>query len=500
MRVILSIDQSTQGTKGLVWAPDGTLLGREDMPHEQLIDAHGWVSHDLDEIWKNVKRVVTGALKKANAAPEMVAVIGISNQRETACCWDRRTGRPLCKAIVWQCARAAQITARMKNDGWAAIARKKTGLPLSPYFSAPKYRWMLEHEPAVAEARRNGTLCCGTVDSYLLFRMTEGHRYQTDYSNASRTGLLNLDTLKWDAELTEAYGLAPENLPLVTMSDGDFGMTTLDGLFSPPVPIRGVLGDSHAALLAQKCTLPYMAKVTYGTGSSIMMNAGTVRPMSADGVVTSLAWGINGRVDYCMEGNINDTGSVITWLTKQIKLLSKASEAGKIAASMKDNGGVYLVPAFSGLGAPYFDDTARAAILGMGRGTTPKHLVRAAEECIAYQIHDAVRAIEHSSGHKLKLICADGGATHDAFLMQFQADILHMPLRVNKTEELSGAGAAYCAALSAGISDEAGLFSALCWTQIMPDMEEEKRVAALEGWKNALRGVVAAEPIRKREK
>lgn len=499
MSVILSIDQSTQGTKGLVWKPDGTLLGRADVPHAQLINEQGWVSHDLSEIWKNIKLAAAEALKKAGVSPEEVTVIGLSNQRETACCWDRKTGQPLCHAIVWQCSRAAEITARMEKEGLAAKVKQKTGLPLSPYFSAPKYRWMLEHEPAVEEARKSGNLCFGTVDSYMLFRMTQGQRYQTDYSNASRTGLLNLDTLKWDDELLEAYGLLPENLPQITMSDGDFGATTLEGGFPHPVPIRGVLGDSHAALLAQKCTLPYMAKVTYGTGSSIMMNAGTTRPAVADGVVTSLAWGIDGQINYCVEGNINDTGSVITWLIKKMKLLSSASEAGKIAAELKDNGGVYLVPAFSGLGAPYFDSEARAAIVGMGRGTTPAHFVRAAEECIAYQIHDVVRAIEAASKHALEKLCADGGATHDKFLMQFQADILQMPLCVNKTEELSGAGAAYCAAMAAEIADKTELFSTLSWTQIAPGMVQEKRAAALAGWKRALRGVMAAEPNGKRE-
>lgn len=493
MPVILSIDQSTQGTKGLVWAPDGTLLGREDVAHEQLIDVHGWVSHDLEEIWKNVKLAAAGALKKAAIAPGEVAVIGISNQRETACCWDRRTGLPLCRAIVWQCARAAQITARMEKDGWSETAKKKTGLPLSPYFSAPKYRWMLEQEPATAAAAKDGALCCGTVDSYLVFRMTHGQVYQTDYSNASRTGLLNLDTLRWDPELMEAYGLTEDNMPKLSMSDGNFGETTLDGLFEKPVPIRGVLGDSHAALLAQKCTLPYMAKVTYGTGSSIMMNAGPRRPAQDGGVVTSLAWGLNGQVDYCLEGNINDTGAVITWLVKEMKLLSKASDAGRIAAALPDNGGVYLVPAFSGLGAPYFDNAARAAISGMGRGTTPAHFVRAAEECIAYQIHDVVRAIEQAAGRPLELLCADGGATRDTFLMQFQADILEMPLRVNQTQELSGAGAAYCAAMAAGLDMSEALFSTLRWTQRTPHMERTRRAAALDGWNRALRGVMAAE-------
>lgn len=495
MRVVLSIDQSTQGTKGLVWSLDGELLARADLNHRQIVSREGWVSHDLNEIWENVKKVATLALERAGSVPGDVCVIGISNQRETACCWDRQTGAPLSHAVVWQCGRAQKIAERLRRDGWEQKTRLKTGLMLSPYFSAPKYRWLLENAPEVRCSAEKGRLCFGTVDSYLLFRMTQGAAFATDYSNASRTGLLNLDTLAWDEELLSAYGLKREWLAQVRMSDALFGETTLDGLLPEPIPIHGVLGDSHAALFAHRCVEAYTAKVTYGTGSSIMMNAGTRRPEPGEGIVASLAWGCGGTVVYCLEGNINYTGAVITWLVQDMKLLTTPSQAGPISATLSDNDGVYLVPAFSGLGAPYFDSNARAAIVGMSRGATPAHIVRAAEECIAYQIRDVVCAMEKAAGRNLAMLCADGGPTRDAFLMQFQSDILGMPLHVSSTAELSGAGAAYCAALAGQFTDERRLFGNRCHHTIRPKMSKEVCRKNLKGWHSAVRAASIAEEI-----
>lgn len=488
MSVILSIDQSTQGTKGLVWSFDGALLGRADVPHRQLVSGEGWVSHDLAEIWESVQRAAREALAAAGVSPADVAVLGLSNQRETACCWNRETGELLCPAIVWQCGRAASIASGLREQGWEPRVRQKTGLTLSPYFSAPKYAWMLRHEPNTAGSAKKNTLCLGTVDSYLVFRLTEGRVFATDCSNASRTGLLNLDTLRWDTELLEAYGLREGFLPEVRMSDDCFGETTIGGLLPRPVPIHGVLGDSHAALFAHRCVEPYTAKVTYGTGSSIMMNAGGVRPRESAGVVTSLAWGRRGKAVYCVEGNINYTGAVITWLV-EMGLLEKPSLSGSIAASLSGNGGVYLVPAFSGLGAPYFNDKARAAIIGMDRSTRPAHLVRAAEECIAYQIRDVVESVTEAAGRPLSRLCADGGPTRDRFLMRFQAGLLGMPLLVSETEELSGAGAAYCAAIGAGLVSEEQIFAGLHEREILPEMENTERGKLLRGWREAVAAV-----------
>lgn len=489
MKVLLSIDQSTQGTKGLVWGLDGRLLGRADAPHRQWVNERGWVSHDLDEIWANVRRAAKAALEAAGA--HEVAALGLSNQRETACCWDRSTGRPLCRAIVWQCGRAEEIARRLIDHGLDPRAREITGLPLSPFFSAPKYAWMLENEPAVREAAARGDACFGTIDSFLVWKLTEGRMYRTDASNASRTGLMDLDSLTWSPELLSAYGLRAAWLPEIAMSDGDYGQTTLDGLLKHPAPIRGVLGDSHAALFAHGCFAPYSAKVTYGTGSSVMMNAGAVRPAASGGVVTSLAWAMQGRPVYCLEGNINDTGALITWLIRDMELLQKPSESGPLAASLPDNGGVYLVPAFSGLGAPHFCSGARAAIVGMDRFTRRAHIVRAAEEAIAYQIADVVREMEKAAGHALSRLCADGGPTRDDFLMRFQAGLLDRPLEISGIEELSGAGAAYCAGIAGGFTDWQSLSSSRAVRTATGDMTAQQRERSMAGWRKAVQWVIA---------
>lgn len=491
MKAILSIDQSTQGTKGLVWSLEGQLLGRADAAHEQIISAEGWVSHDLNEIWKNVRRAAEAALCVAGVAPGDIAVIGLSNQRETACCWSRKTGEPLCPAIVWQCSRAADVSSALEAAGLAQRSRDITGLPLSPYFSAPKFAWMLQNEPAVQEAAANGDMCFGTVDSFLTWKMTGGGHFITDCSNVSRTGLMDLDTLRWSEEMLAAYGLKKEMLPEIVMSDAQTGATTLDGLFSSPVPLHARLGDSHAALFAHGCTEPFTAKVTYGTGSSVMMNAGEQRPRHSGEVVTSMAWGVNGKPVYCLEGNINYTGALITWLINDMGLLQKPSDSGRIAASIPDNGGVYLVPAFSGLGAPYFCSGARAAIIGMDRSCGRAHIVRAAEEAICYQIADVVHAMERTAGRPLKQLFADGGPTRDQFLMSFQAGLLGKRLAISGIEELSGAGAAYCAAIAAGLTDRETLNRYRAVSYAEPTMTQEKRNLNQKGWQSALEAVLS---------
>ena len=316
---ILAIDQSTQGTKGVVFDGEGTLLARADRPHAQKIDANGWVEHDPREILQNTLAVARAALEKAGVDPADLAAVGISNQRETVLAWDKTTGQPLYNAIVWQCGRAKDLCARLADA--APMVRQKTGLPLSPYFSAPKLAWMLEHIPAVRQAADAGTLCCGTVDSWLLWNLTRERVHRTDYSNASRTGLFNIHTLRWDEELCALYGVPVQALPQVYMSDGVFGTTDLGGFLGRAVPICGVLGDSHGALLGQGCFAPGTAKATYGTGSSVMMQTGDACIESTGGLVTSLAWGLSGRVNYVLEGNLNYTGAVISWLKKDVGLL-----------------------------------------------------------------------------------------------------------------------------------------------------------------------------------
>ena len=489
MKGILAIDQSTSGTKGLIFDTDGQLLARADLPHRQITNEQGWVEHDPEEIYANTLAVARIALERSGLKGEEIGAVGLSNQRETAVAWSADTGRPVYNAIVWQCARAVDVTAELAARGLTEPVEAKTGLRLSPFYSAAKFGWMVRHVPQAQQALVAGQLRCGTMDSWLVYRLTDGREYRTEYSNASRTQLLNLDTLAWDPELVEAFGLTMTCLPRVCFSDSCFGETTFGGLLPRPVPIHGVLGDSHGALFGHGGAAPGTAKVTYGTGSSIMVNAGPVRPKPVAGIATSLAWGMNGTVDYVLEGNINDTGAVIKWLVDDVELLASSREAGETASRVENTNGVYLVPAFSGLGAPYFRDDVRAAMVGMNRSTKRAHIVRAAEECIAYQITDVVEAMRSGGPIPLRVLHADGGPTRDRFLMQFQADMLELPLEISCTEELSGAGAAYCAALGSGLAEQQTLFSRARHTRVEPRMDPEQRETLRHGWKLAVESV-----------
>lgn len=478
-RCILAIDQSTSGTKALLFDDAGMLLHRCDLPHAQKINDRGWVSHDLMEIYRNTLECVRLLLTESGVDRAKIAALGISNQRETAALWDRETGQPLADAVVWQCARAAGICTRLMAHG--EDIRLKTGLSLSPYFPAAKWAWLLEN----TEIPKNQALCAGTIDSWLVFKLTGGKRFKTDYSNASRTQLFNITDLKWDESLCALFGVSPAILPEVTMSDGLFGETDFEGLLPRPIPIHGVLGDSHGALFGQGCLSPGMAKATYGTGSSVMQNIGDKPVFSREGIVTSLAWAMNGRAAYVLEGNINYAGAVTKWIVDDLQLLNSSKEAGKIAASADPADTTYLVPAFTGLGAPHWKSDARAVFCGMSRTTGRAELVKAAEECIAFQIADVIAAMQRETGKPLSELRVDGGPTHDKFLMQFQSDILALPLSVPDREELSGIGAAYCAGLAAGILDES-VFERTARTYFNPEMSEEKRRARLLGWHDAV--------------
>ncbi len=487
-KYVLSVDQSTQGTKALLFSQRGELLSRADRPHRQITDARGWVEHDPEEIYENTLKAIQDAVARAGADRGDLAVMGISNQRETSVCWDRSTGRPVCNAIVWQCARAAELCAGLEEKGYGERIQQKTGLPLSPYFPAAKLAWIFQNVEGAAERARRGELAVGTVDSWLVYRLTWGKRHQTDFSNASRTQLFNLRTLTWDPELLAIFGIVPQCMPEITDSDGDFGETDLGGWLDNPIPIRGVLGDSHGALLGQGCLEPGMIKATYGTGSSIMMNIGESPAWSGEGVATSLAWKLRGKVNYVLEGNINYTGAVITWLKDGLGLITSPGETEAMARQASPADGTYLVPAFSGLGAPYWDSRARAALTGMSRATGKNEIVRAALDCIAYQITDIVEAMRRSAGGRIGELRVDGGPTRNAYLMQLQSDLLNIPVRVPDQEELSGMGAAYAAGMAAGMYDES-VFSLLRRRDYTPAMEEKVRKARLAGWKDAVRSV-----------
>lgn len=479
---ILSIDQSTAGTKAMLFGPDGALIARCDRPHRQITNELGWVEHDPEEIYQNLLLSVRELFAQSGAAPEQVCAIGISNQRETGVMWDD-TGKPVHNAVVWQCARAAALCESLERKGLAPIVKEKTGMNLSPYFTAAKFGWLLENVPEARRLAESKRLRCGTIDSWLLFKLTGQHK--TDYSNASRTQLFNIQTLCWDDELCTAFGVPADSLPEVCFSDSLFGMTDMEGILPAAVPVRGVMGDSHAALFAQGCTSRGMTKATYGTGSSVMMNTEN-RCVRSETLVTSLAWGRGGQVSYVLEGNINYSGAVIQWLIHDLELIASPKEAAAIAAQVPSANGVYLVPAFSGLGAPYWCSEARAILCGMNRGTRKAHIVRAAEESMAYQIKDIAEAMNQAAGSALKELRTDGGPTADTVLMQFQADMLGVPVRTASIQELSGAGAAYMAGLSCGLYEEGVLYQNSGAGAYTPEMTENSREELYGGWKKAV--------------
>lgn len=484
---IISIDQSTQGTKALLFDERGHLVKRTDKSHEQLVNSQGWVSHNPCEIYDNVIDVVSRLVKDIDKRKIIGA--GISNQRETSLAWDRVTGEALGNAVVWQCARAADICERMEKLGAAENIRCRTGMNLSPYFPASKIAWILENVDGAKERANRGEICHGTIDSWLVFKLTGGKFYKTDYSNASRTQLFNIFDLKWDEEICGLFGIDPKNMAEVCDSDSNFGETDFEGVLPHTVPIHGVLGDSHGSLFGQGCLKPGMTKATYGTGSSIMMNIGEMPVLSTHGVVTSLAWGIGGKVNYVLEGNLNYTGAVITWLKEDLRLIQTPGETEALAWEALHNDRLYLVPAFSGLGAPYWDSHASAAIVGMTRTTKKAEIVRAGLECIAYQIADVVKAMSRDAGVKVRELRVDGGPAKNKYLMQFQSDIGDTMVQVPDSEELSGIGPAYAAGLALGIWDET-IFENMKRTKYEPQMNEALRKEKCEGWKAAVKTVL----------
>lgn len=482
-KYIISIDQSTQGTKALLFDESGSLIGRTDKSHEQIINEKGWVSHNPSEIYANVIDVVTRLTEDIDRSK--IAGVGISNQRETSLAWDKVTGEPIGNAIVWQCSRAVDICERVEKKGEAENIRRKTGMNLSPYFPASKIAWILENVEGARQKAEKGQICHGTIDTWVVYKLTGGRSYKTDYSNASRTQLFNIFELKWDEEICGLFGIDPKNMAEVCDSDACYGETDFEGLLEQPVPIHGVLGDSHGSLFGQGCRKPGMTKATYGTGSSIMMNIGEQPVLSTHGVVTSLAWSMGGKVNYVLEGNLNYTGAVITWLKDDLKLIESPGETGILAEQAVKDDGLYLVPAFSGLGAPYWDSRAAAAIVGMTRTTGKAEVVRAGVECIAYQITDIVKAMSEDAGVKVDELRVDGGPTKNTYLMQFQSDIAEAAVQVPDSEELSGIGPAYAAGLALGVWDES-VFGRLKRVKYEPEMDCGLREKKYSGWKAAV--------------
>lgn len=479
-RYVISVDQSTSATKVFLLDRNGEIAKRFSKNHAQYTPQAGYVEHDAGEIYQNVLEGIS-AICEGLEIPQ-IAALAIANQRETTVLWDRDTGEPLHRAIVWQDVRAEGLCREMQPH--AKAIHERTGIPLSPYYSAAKAAAVLRENPALL----GPSLCVGTVDAYLIHRLTSGQTFATDQSNASRTQLMNLRTLAWDTDVCAWFGIPVTALPEIRFADADFGKTTASGV-PAGLPITGVLGDSHAALFGQGCFTAGMAKATYGTGSSVMMNIGETPVLSRNGLSSSVGFGFRGKVSYVLEGNVTSSGDTLCWLRDELGMIQDIGEVEPIAATVPDTMGTYLVPAFSGLGAPFFDGAARALLCGMSRGTTRAHILRAALESIAYQDMDVVDAMARDTGTSLSELRVDGGPTRNALLMQLQADMLDCPVQCAAASELSALGAGYLAGLTAGLyPDFEGIPArAQCGARYTPRMDAAERTTIKQAWGQAVR-------------
>lgn len=449
--IILAIDQGTTGTKCMCFDRDQKPLSSVGMEFKQYYPHPGWVEHDAEEIWESTLSTARRALDEAGAGPEQVAAVGITNQRETTVLWDRETGRPVRPAIVWQCRRSAGICERCREDGLERLFHDRTGLILDPYFSGTKLAWVMENEPELAGRAEAGELCFGTIDSWLLYRLSGGKVHATDVSNASRTLLFNIHDLAWDSELAGLLGVPMEILPEVKESSGVFGQVDPEAFLGITAPVAGVAGDQQAALFGQACFHPGMTKNTYGTGSFVLMNIGASPLLSDSGLLTTVAWSLGGKVSYALEGSIFITGAAVNWLRDGLGIISSPSELEGLASRVADTGGVYFVPAFVGLGAPYWDPSARALIIGMTRGTERAHIARAVIESMALQTADVMEVMQGDASIPLRELRVDGGASVMDLLLQYQADLLEVPVLRPVISETTALGAAMLAGLGVGL-------------------------------------------------
>lgn len=477
---ILGIDQSTQGTKAVLFDADGVLIGRADRRHEQLVNEKGHISHNPMDLYWNTLAASTDVIRQTGIDPGEVAAIGISNQRETTICWDEN-GNPIDNAVVWQCSRSSEVIEQFRP--YEDEIRQISGLVLSPYYPAGKMRWLLDHNPHHQQAKQ---IHLGTVDSWLVYKLTNGASFVTDASNASRTQLFDLQTGGWSPRLCEIFGIEPDWLPTILDSNALFGYTDLGGLLPRPIPIHAVMGDSHAALFGQGCHEKGQVKTTLGTGSSIMMNIGSIPAFSSRGLSTSLAWRIDGLTQYAFEGNINYAGAVITWLQDDLGLVDNAKESEELARQANPCDETILVPAFSGLGAPHWDENARAMICNMSRTTGRKEIVKAGLESIAYQITDVLNAMASDSGLALREVKVDGGPTKNRYLMEFLSDMAHTNVKVSKQEELSAIGAAYLAGIAVGLYRQEDLFANRDYQTYYPTMEQDEWKVRMDRWYDAI--------------
>ncbi|MBP7074862.1 MAG: glycerol kinase GlpK [Rhabdochlamydiaceae bacterium] len=487
MKYILALDQGTTSSRAVLIAENGLLHASSQKEFKQIFPKPGLVEHDADEIWSSQAACITEVLIKGNLKPREIGAIGITNQRETTIVWDRKTGKPLMNAIVWQDRRTTDLCQSLKKQGKEPLIRSKTGLLLDPYFSATKLQWILKSIPGALERAKKGELAFGTVDTWLLWQLTEGKCHATDVTNASRTLLFNIHTLSWDEELLALFNIPPEILPEVHPSSHLFGKST-HSVLSANIPIAGIAGDQQAALVGQACFKTGMVKSTYGTGCFMLMNTGSAAPLSKNNLLTTIAYQVGKEVAYALEGSVFVGGAVVQWLRDNLKLIQKASDVEPLAASVPDSGGVFFVPAFTGLGAPYWDPYARGAIVGLTRGTTAAHIARSALESIAFQVTDVLQAMEADAGSKIEEIRVDGGAVRNPILMQFQSDLMSAPVILPKITELTAQGAAYLAGLAIGFWKDFDEISSL-WKEdhrFSPQMSMEHVRELRHKWNKAI--------------
>lgn len=482
---ILALDQGTTSSRAILFDRQQNIVGLSQKEFTQHYPKEGWVEHDPMEIYSSQYAVMMEVIAQSGVDIKEIRGIGITNQRETTILWDAKTGRPVYNAIVWQCRRTADIVDRLKQQGLGEYIREVTGLVPDAYFSATKIAWILDHVEGARERAKRGEILFGTVDSWLIWKLTGGKAHVTDMTNASRTMLFNIRTLQWDERLLEALDIPREMLPQVKSSSEIYGYTTIQG---EQIPIAGIAGDQQAALFGQCCFEEGQAKNTYGTGCFLLMNTGEKPCVSENGLITTIAIGLNGKVQYALEGSVFVGGAVIQWIRDEMRFITESKDAEYYAQKVEDTGGVYLVPAFTGLGAPHWDMYARGCIIGITRGTRREHIIRAAQESIAYQSYDLVRAMERDTGVRMRELKVDGGASRDRFLMQFQADILDCEVRRPMIRETTALGAAYLAGLAVGVWKDKEEIRSLwnCDVTFVSQMQEQKREQLLHGWHKAV--------------
>ncbi|HEY5560597.1 MAG TPA: glycerol kinase GlpK [Clostridiaceae bacterium] len=487
-KYIMAIDQGTTSSRCILFNEKGEVASSAQKEFAQIYPSPGWVEHDPREIWSSQYGVFFEAMAKINITAKDIAAIGVTNQRETTIVWNKKTGIPVYNAIVWQCRRTAPYCDELIGAGFHNIIRDKTGLILDAYFSATKIKWILDNVAGAREEAEKGNLLFGTVDTYLIWNLTKGKVHATDYSNASRTMLFNIYTLEWDKELLEAFSIPASMLPVVKPSSHLYGYTD-DSLFGAAIPISGVAGDQHAALFGQTSFLKGTAKNTYGTGCFMLMNTGETPVKSKNGLLTTIAWGIDGKIEYALEGSVFVAGASIQWLRDELRMIKTAAQSEEYALTVEDTNGVFMVPAFVGLGAPYWDPYARGTIIGLTRGSKKEHIIRATLESIAYQSYDVIKAMEEDSMILLDTLKVDGGASANNFLMQFQADILGVTVVRPKVIETTALGAAYLAGLAVGYWDnkESLVKNWSIGATFKPQMKSEVRIALLKKWHQAVK-------------